>query len=117
MKRDITIPISAILVICTSGALLIGETLRERRFPGKVELTSDSPAWQIVVFLVMMIAVMRAVVLWFQTISDITRTRGSRADPRYGWLICHFIFPLITPYLYYYFHRTLSRPIIAKLEC
>lgn len=102
MKRDITVPISAILMI-TAFAVLCGyEVIADQPLSGKI--TKESPEWEIVTFAVMLIAGLRTFVLWFQTLFDAIRPSGQN-EPRYGWLVAHFVFVFFTPYFYYFAHR------------
>jgi hypothetical protein len=103
MKRDITVPISAVLLLMAIGALIGYEMLSDTPLSGKI--TKESPEWQIVTFAVIGIAGMRTAILWFQTLFDAIRP-ANQSGPRYGWLVSHFVFLYFTPYFYYFAHRT-----------
>ena len=97
MKRDITVSISLwILAGLWIAAVATGT--------GQLSYGSDAPLWFYVVFGLFILSLLRAVVLFFQTLIDSIRPRDQK-NARIGWAVLHFFLGFIASYLYYYIHK------------
>lgn len=95
MKRDITVTISAVLLVLAMSA--------QKALDIPSEFSSESPLWQQLFFWAMFLAILRAMVLWFQTLIDAVRPKDSK-EARVVWAVLHFVFGPLASYPYYYFH-------------
>jgi hypothetical protein len=92
MRRDITIRISLIVLVCGILALLLLDT------PEVID--SSSPwRWQLLLW-PMWLSSLRLVVLWFQTLSHIVYDNSNRH--KMSWIFGHLLFGPLSS-LYYYF--------------
>jgi hypothetical protein len=110
MKRDITIPVSAVLLITAIAVLSVYESTAEMPLSGQI--TKEMPGWQLVTFGMLFVSMLRLIILWWQTLFDAIRPKD-QSESRSGWIILHFVLGFFTPYLYYYHHQARIRKPVS----
>ncbi|MCX6951224.1 MAG: hypothetical protein NTV51_03430 [Verrucomicrobia bacterium] len=108
MKRDLSVTLSLVAMLAVYGfATATGHT--EGSF-------GESPPWWFhLIFWPMLLAGLRAAILWFQTLIDAARPKDRKAA-RYVWLIAHFVFGPFASYLYYYAVKPGGPETLARRE-
>jgi hypothetical protein len=92
VKRDLTVPLSLILIV---GTVLIGSALGMPR-----TITAEDPLHFQILFAVIFIAAIRGSVLWFQTL--IHATKYAAEDNRVAAVMAHLLLGPIMSYAYYF---------------
>lgn len=108
MKRDFTVTLSLILIV---GIWTLAVAT------GHGEYSSDEapPLWMHLFIWPMVLGMLRACILWFQTFIDAARPKDGKA-PRVGWLISHLFFGPLASYLYYYVFKPGGTKMRAATE-
>jgi hypothetical protein len=93
MKRDITVTISAVILI----ALLVfnGGEISNETFENLSGAKFHLLLWPF------LFALLRSAVLWFQTLLSAARPTDQK-EAKVGWIIAHVIFGPFASYLFYY---------------
>ncbi len=105
MKRDITASIATIILI---ASLILGGG----------EITNDTfeifPRPLEIIFMgALILALLRLLVLWFQTLIDAARPKDQK-DAKVGWIIAHVVFGPLASCTYYYLYVHFESPLRSE---